>query len=659
MKIPFRQGLISFYKSGSTPLFLVPSATASFIDFNVSPDPTVVTFAHGGSNYVQIFDRDVDAAWGPISGECYIYWEIDLLTALVQYKITALAPVYGLVAPVSPVFDQHWFDLSDTTMKVWTGTKWAAKVAVFAAHVHNAALTNIDANTRGSQVGLASEAEGGYIMVDTLQRPVRAVNFEFLTTSTPVYIRTTSSTSGVLAIPPNAFVPVRASQTIPAFSLVYFTGADTVGLASSDPSLPVARTPIGIVQMPLQPNDLGVLTQSGEIQWDQWDWSAHLGAPLYCNAGGQVTTVRPNSLLVYRVGFVKNKQTVLFQIDAETMPQIFQANANDIIVSGVAPITTSFSTNLIGERVWSVSAPNATAATPGFMPSSAVTNLIVLNSDVATLQTDVASRALIGHTQAISTIIGLQDALDTKSMVGHNHDLLYLPIGYTGFDTRYAPFAHTQEISTVNGLQEAITSLMTSLQNAVDSLQLAINAKADRVHSHVITDITDLLPALDALTLAVSTKVDATYSNWPLTSVSGLVLALAGKAQVSHNHIIAEVTGLQVALDDKAAVNHNHDGVYLPVGYLGYDSRYSQLGHTHVIGEVVGLQPILDSKAAVVHTHVAADVTDFSEAVDGRVAALLQAGTNISLTYNDVANSLTIDATLTPSLPSSTILLVA
>lgn len=38
------------------------------------------------------------------------------------------------------------------------------------------------------------------------------------------------------------------------------------------------------------------------------------------------------------------------------------------------------------------------------------------------------------------------------------------------------------------------------------------------------------------------------------------------------------------------------------------------------------------------------DITGFNEAVDDRVAALLQEGTNITLTYNDGAGTLTIDA---------------
>lgn len=43
-------------------------------------------------------------------------------------------------------------------------------------------------------------------------------------------------------------------------------------------------------------------------------------------------------------------------------------------------------------------------------------------------------------------------------------------------------------------------------------------------------------------------------------------------------------------------------------------------------------------------TQTASTISDFSEAVDDRVASLLVAGTNITLTYNDAGNSLTIDA---------------
>jgi autotransporter-associated beta strand protein len=48
--------------------------------------------------------------------------------------------------------------------------------------------------------------------------------------------------------------------------------------------------------------------------------------------------------------------------------------------------------------------------------------------------------------------------------------------------------------------------------------------------------------------------------------------------------------------------------------------------------------------AAASHTHPHGDITDWNEAVDDRVGALLTAGANITLTYNDAANTLTIAA---------------
>lgn len=43
-------------------------------------------------------------------------------------------------------------------------------------------------------------------------------------------------------------------------------------------------------------------------------------------------------------------------------------------------------------------------------------------------------------------------------------------------------------------------------------------------------------------------------------------------------------------------------------------------------------------------TQAASTISDFAEAVDDRVAALLVAGSNVTLTYNDAANTLTVAA---------------
>ena len=61
-----------------------------------------------------------------------------------------------------------------------------------------------------------------------------------------------------------------------------------------------------------------------------------------------------------------------------------------------------------------------------------------------------------------------------------------------------------------------------------------------------------------------------------------------------------------------------------------------------------GYQTVTGGNAAyapISHTHSASQITDFAEATDDRVAALLVAGANVTLTYNDAAGSLTIAST--------------
>jgi hypothetical protein len=78
--------------------------------------------------------------------------------------------------------------------------------------------------------------------------------------------------------------------------------------------------------------------------------------------------------------------------------------------------------------------------------------------------------------------------------------------------------------------------------------------------------------------------------------------------------------GLEIGVNVAAAV-HTHD------------DRYYTESETDAL---------LAAKSAAVHTHTTGSITDFSESVDDRVAALLVQGANITLTYNDVANTLTI-----------------
>jgi len=87
---------------------------------------------------------------------------------------------------------------------------------------------------------------------------------------------------------------------------------------------------------------------------------------------------------------------------------------------------------------------------------------------------------------------------------------------------------------------------------------------------------------------------------------------------------LSSQTDLQSALNGKQAA-----GSYAPAS------------HTHTVANVTGLQTALDGKQ---DSGSYVTTSGLNELVDDRVAALLVAGSNITLTYDDGANTLTIAA---------------
>lgn len=119
-----------------------------------------------------------------------------------------------------------------------------------------------------------------------------------------------------------------------------------------------------------------------------------------------------------------------------------------------------------------------------------------------------------------------------------------------------------------------------------DTQITAWNGKADAVHTHTKSQITDFPTSIKnptSLSIQLNGGTATTYDGSTAKSIN-ITPAAIGAAASSHTHAIANVTGLQSALDGKAASGHNHDTVY------------SKLNHTHTIANVTNLQATLDSK---------------------------------------------------------------
>ncbi len=115
-------------------------------------------------------------------------------------------------------------------------------------------------------------------------------------------------------------------------------------------------------------------------------------------------------------------------------------------------------------------------------------------------------------------------------------------------------------------------------------------------------------------------------------------------APLAHSHAITDVTGLTAALAGKSDTGHSHSDA--TTGASGFMSATDK---TKINGIASGAtansaDATLLARGNHTGTQAAATISDFSEAVDDRVAALLVAGSNITLTYNDAGNTLTIAA---------------
>lgn len=124
--------------------------------------------------------------------------------------------------------------------------------------------------------------------------------------------------------------------------------------------------------------------------------------------------------------------------------------------------------------------------------------------------------------------------------------------------------------------------------------------------------------------------------NESITSGATLNVASNGSAAVSYNPTTNTLT---------ISATDTNTNDYVDSVTFSTATGVLTVGRTGALGD---LTADLDDRWSLIgHTHASTDITDWSEAVDDRVATLLTQGSNVTLTYDDVANTLTIAATNT------------
>ena len=170
MRIPFRHGIVRYQtdnaRSNPNPTFLQPEDNGSSISLTVAPDPTIITIAHGDSDYMFEERKSVIRAWkGFKSGTDYwLYWDISLRDGSRTFGSTTLQPIVAPNPPANALDDQHWFDTKNNVMKVYTKGAFVERLRVFAAKY--SAGTVLEPYDLGTQVSNRTTVHAGTILFD-------------------------------------------------------------------------------------------------------------------------------------------------------------------------------------------------------------------------------------------------------------------------------------------------------------------------------------------------------------------------------------------------------------------------------------------------------------------------------------------------------------
>lgn len=359
MKLNFSQGIARHQTDVSgNATFLQRSASGSgqFIDLVVSPDPTVLILQQRTATYVVEELKTVIQAWGPITTPAtrYLYWDVNLLTGALTRGMTLLPPVYAGVAPVGAL-DQHWFDLTQNAMFVYTNQGWQERVRVFAGTVTSGSI--IRPAPIGSQAGLVGSFDGGNILLDSFLNPLRQSNGTFVTTTTQLNVvnigTVTARVEGLIG-------SVMAGEELPKYSCIQLRRGGLGLLARTDD---ITTRIAGLVVEDLFEGDVGNLITTGMYKSTDFSFTdAQIGRPLFSGTTGQLTTVPPVSGILQIVGYVYDTQSINIQIHQPTVldnpfntpapppapPGLPVANFSGAPLTGVAPLTVNFTSSAAG-----------------------------------------------------------------------------------------------------------------------------------------------------------------------------------------------------------------------------------------------------------------------------------------------------------------------
>lgn len=180
---------------------------------------------------------------------------------------------------------------------------------------------------------------------------------------------------------------------------------------------------------------------------------------------------------------------------------------------------------------------------------------------------------------------------------------------------------------SIDALGTAYSQTLNDVNTMFSETNIKIDEKADKKHTHSISDVTNLETTLNKKLettdiTELSTKIDTNATEISITkkiananskSISDISTTLDNKAGKAHTHTVSDVTGLKSELDKKASSSD------LANTQKKIDGK-SNIGHTHSISDVSDLQTTLNSKASTNHRHSISDVSNLQDTLDKKAS---------------------------------------
>lgn len=429
MLLNFRQGIASY---SALPQYIQLNSDGS-VSLNTSAKPIVLSFAHGGTNYLYTETTSINNAWNgfipiavsptltptitlsssptptvtptitpsvassftptmtpsqtPPSTQYWLYWDIDLITAKRGFGVTTNAPLFGNNFPDIPKLDQHFFSIPNMKMYYWNGMAWVESIRVFAGSIINGKLNTI---SLGTQVNINTPVNVGEILFDVNKNPVKrytSSGYEFLTTVDTI----PPENDNLVNIKVNGLdINGISNSYIPKYYCVLAAGTDSNGTVSVVKASYFNNNygAFALTSANMLPGQTKQLITNGFVQDPEFEWNAPTFTPLFVGGDGELTLIPNNEFSIQKVGYVVNPTTIFIKFER----QISLTVNNPIYVSPTPSITPSPTftptltptisvTNSVTPTLTNTPTPSLT---PSITPSITVTPSFTVTPTVST-----------------------------------------------------------------------------------------------------------------------------------------------------------------------------------------------------------------------------------------------------------------------------------